>query len=433
MLLLGAAAPLAAETLQMITYYPPPDPPIDRFHAQRTTIGPPYTLNNPTAANLPDGTLRVAGWLGIGTEAAPLSSLQIATDLDGDRNDATLDAANDDFSGGAEFLTRRSRGTLTSRATVVNGDDLGGVKFHGFHSGDYVTSIAFSPMVDGVPSAGSVPTLLYVWSYIYGELFRITADGRIGIKTPAPASTLEVVGSVGMATTEVTGSVVLDSTHGMVACDNSSNIIAALPPAALSLRRTHTIKKISSNSATVTIDGNGAAIDGNPTLVLYVPGDTVQLLCDGTSWHVLEQRLVPHKALLVQDGQQNLNNPSQDYPITFDSEAYDQGGLANPAAAAITIRRDGFYLVSASLHADPITAGETLSIQVQRNGTKVLLGYNNSGSASGRLGTRCSDVLYLVQGDEVTLTAWHRSSAAAQTVVSSPDLKARLSVVELRR
>ena len=61
-----------AETIELVTYYPAPsgrNVDTDRLHTGRATVGNPYSLMNPTDANLPNGTLLVAGRVGIGTDA----------------------------------------------------------------------------------------------------------------------------------------------------------------------------------------------------------------------------------------------------------------------------------------------------------------------------------------------------------------------------
>ena len=71
---------LYAETIELATYYPAAaaEGPMEagRLHAGRATIGDPYSLTNPADADLPNGTLRVAGRIGIGT-AAPQMDLEV--------------------------------------------------------------------------------------------------------------------------------------------------------------------------------------------------------------------------------------------------------------------------------------------------------------------------------------------------------------------
>ena len=66
LLILGAAS-ARAETVELVTYYPASfSGEADRFHAGRATIGDPYSMANPTDANLPNGTFLIADSLGIG-------------------------------------------------------------------------------------------------------------------------------------------------------------------------------------------------------------------------------------------------------------------------------------------------------------------------------------------------------------------------------
>lgn len=80
LLAFGLAASLSwAETVELVTYYPAPggqDQAFRRLHADRATIGnPPYSITNPADADLPNGTLLVAGPVGIGV-ADPQTPLE---------------------------------------------------------------------------------------------------------------------------------------------------------------------------------------------------------------------------------------------------------------------------------------------------------------------------------------------------------------------
>jgi len=73
-LLLAGALPAvpawADERVEVITYVPANSSgSFDRLHANRATIGPAYSLTNPTNANLPNGTLLVWNRVGIGMGA----------------------------------------------------------------------------------------------------------------------------------------------------------------------------------------------------------------------------------------------------------------------------------------------------------------------------------------------------------------------------
>ena len=62
-----------------------------------------------------------------------------------------------------------------------------------------------------------------------------------------------------------------------------------LPTAADNANRQITIKKVDSGTGRVTIDGEGAeTIDGNTTMKIFAQYGRLTVVCDGTSWHVVE-------------------------------------------------------------------------------------------------------------------------------------------------
>lgn len=119
--------------------------------------------------------------------------------------------------------------------------------------------------------------------------FNLNSTGKLGVNVATPLSGLDVNTSVSTgAITTVTGNATLDATNYMVLVDNASNAVITLPAAASVTRREYVVKKISTNSATVTIDPNGSElIDGAATYTLNSSYVSIKLKSDGTSWYIL--------------------------------------------------------------------------------------------------------------------------------------------------
>ena len=64
-------------------------------------------------------------------------------------------------------------------------------------------------------------------------------------------------------------------------------ITIILPPAADVLHQVFVIKRLNSGANSVTIDGNGANIDGSPTFVISVQYNSIMVFCDGTNYHII--------------------------------------------------------------------------------------------------------------------------------------------------
>ncbi len=67
-----------------------------------------------------------------------------------------------------------------------------------------------------------------------------------------------------------------------------------LPTASDNTDRKITIKHIGTGDGTTIIDGESSeTIDGSTTYTLYETYDTTSLLCDGTTWHIIEHAMSP--------------------------------------------------------------------------------------------------------------------------------------------
>lgn len=86
-----------------------------------------------------------------------------------------------------------------------------------------------------------------------------------------------------------TASYVATSSDTVILCDaTSGNITITLPPVASLSGKIFHIKKLNSNSNSVTIDGDGSeTIDGDLTQIITSQYDNVMIVCDGLAWYVI--------------------------------------------------------------------------------------------------------------------------------------------------
>ncbi|MFK2819658.1 FISUMP domain-containing protein [Flavobacteriaceae sp. LMIT009] len=116
-------------------------------------------------------------------------------------------------------------------------------------------------------------------------------SGNIGVGTAAPASTLDIQGSLGYQVTTITAATTLDNTHNVVLCTGGQYIVT-LPPAAANTGRTYYIKNINSDGSTIFIDGHGTqTIDGNIGYALDAYQAVVRIASDGANWYVIDQSI----------------------------------------------------------------------------------------------------------------------------------------------
>lgn len=102
------------------------------------------------------------------------------------------------------------------------------------------------------------------------------ADGLVKLKSSLPA------------VTTITGSKALTGVNYTVLADNSSDIGITLPTAAANTGRIYFIKKISTNTNTVTVLPSGSdKIDGSPSYVINSANKCIQIQSNGSSWYIL--------------------------------------------------------------------------------------------------------------------------------------------------
>lgn len=401
---LFAANLAAAETIELVTYYPSSgtnEVDTDRLHAGRATVGEPYSLLNPADADLPDGTLLVAGSVGIGPNfetIAPTQVLEVEGNVLANSPATALmmadRGANANFSGlqlltaGAAQWTIGSRNNATEHLAIFS-------------------------------DANNVVRMLIE-----------QGTGNVAIGAGAPRSRLDVQGSMGLGVTIANGNLVLDGTHNVVLTNGAGNITVTLPAPANLNGRTYYIKKTDGDADTVTINAaGGALIDGSASLTLFVQGDAVRVICDGGNWHVISDEIQPHRAKLTRNTAQSIPHASNT-KINLNAEEYDVGFIGDPAAGRIVISRSGTYLLTAFWR-QTISASTQTYIDILRNGS--IVAQSLQWDSQGGNGDTCfiSDTQSLQANDILEIAVYHSAGGARNTSTTELE-KPRLSVVEIR-
>jgi hypothetical protein len=102
---------------------------------------------------------------------------------------------------GAQFITRRSRGTIASPGAVVSGDQLGAFMWRGYANSAFQQRAGMIVYVDGTVSGSTVPTRIefHTGTSALTEAMRIDSAQNLGVGTVATAGA-RVHAKIGSAT-----------------------------------------------------------------------------------------------------------------------------------------------------------------------------------------------------------------------------------------
>ena len=193
--------------------------------------------------------------------------------------------------GAHNFITGMySRESGSNATDVGDGDNLLSVRGEGYFNGSYRKTAYIVMQVDGTPAGNFVPGEL-----IFGTgtdaadpaaRMTIKSDGKVGIGTETPNSTLNVAGSISLGYASG-GNITLDGTHYVYAANGGSTI--TLPTAVGITGRVYIIK---STASTVTVNSsNSENIDlpSTTTYALTAQGKYVTLISNGAAWLIIGQ------------------------------------------------------------------------------------------------------------------------------------------------
>ncbi len=140
------------------------------------------------------------GQVGIGT-TAPVAQLHVTTDGTSGNRGISLDQ-HSNAAHAAQFNFRKSRGTLTSPASVQNGDYNGIFFFKNYEGGVYRHNAGFGALVNGAVSSNNVPTDLFFYTSASDDAdpfgngsvrLLINSAGNIGMGTTTPDAKTEIL------------------------------------------------------------------------------------------------------------------------------------------------------------------------------------------------------------------------------------------------
>ena len=119
-----------------------------------------------------------------------------------------------------------------------------------------------------------------------------------------------------------------------------------LPTAADNAGRTLSIKKVDSSAFDVIVDGEGSeTIDGVTTVSLYVAGDYVTVMCDGSNWVILNRYQTVHV-----EASTSTTAGTTSTPFAWSTETQDTASAYNNSTGVFTAPVAGTYVLHAQVY-----------------------------------------------------------------------------------
>ena len=181
-------------------------------------------------------------------------------------------------------------------AETVLGDNSGmlGMYAYGYDGSDYDYAGGILISTDGTYTS-QIPSKIKFLTATNSEApavkMIIKNDGKVGVGTETPTSTLDVNGSVGHAVAGGGTDITLDDTHYFYRTYNGSgNITVTLPDVTTCSGRVYIVKHTGGGTSTSTVAAaSGQKIDGLDNYVLSTIWEYVTVISDGIAWSIIGQ------------------------------------------------------------------------------------------------------------------------------------------------
>lgn len=207
------------------------------------------------------------------------------------------------------LVFQHARGTLAAPVTVNNGDYLSAISTMNYDGSNYILSAGLDIYADGAIAANTVPTRLMFNTMNttgnYATRLTIKNDGKTGIGTTAPNSTLQVDGTIAVGVSmgiagNVSGTPTVISTQKayLGLSPAGANIYYELPDPATCTGRIYYIRNNDNTNsalfrapgATLLCPGSGTCLAAGTyyELKATVTVKSVMVISDGFNWSVFQ-------------------------------------------------------------------------------------------------------------------------------------------------
>lgn len=234
----------------------------------------------------------------------------------------------------------------------------------------------------------------------------LSTDGSGNLSWAAP-SNLETI------TTQSANYTALTSDQIIAMDATSSALTLTLYAASGNSGRILKVKHIGTAYNAVTIDANASEeIDGETTQLLLAPNDEMTIICDGTGWLILNEKLEPIKARAFRSGSGQTIANGTETRIDFNGETYDDFSVWDAATNyRFQPTRAGKFLVQTSVAYPSPNDGTRLTTVIRKNGT-IVNRVNTVSAGAIDTGTICFGLIELSTSDYIDVAVSQNSGGS---------------------
>lgn len=196
----------------------------------------------------------------------------------------------------------------------------------------------------------------------------------------------------------------------IITTDSSAgDMTLTLPPVAGNSGLTYSVS-FKSGANRVTVDGNGANIGGDSTVVLASTGDCIRIACDGFNWYYLS-RDITYSAVYNVSVSENFDS-AVSQTINFNNKDIDTHNavtVGNNNAWEFTAPVSGLYNVAAMYLIDDSagswSGGENCVISIKVNGIIKINKHRRPANPNRYLSMDISGIVRVNKGETITIIA----------------------------
>jgi len=220
----------------------------------------------------------------------------------------------------------------------------------------------------------------------------------------------------------------------VIATATSANWTLTLPTAPT----VNDVVSVSADSITggyeITVTGTSNDInlrEGSATsFKLFITNDSMDLVYNGTDWHVIHDGRISHSCLLRRTADQTGITSGAWNQVEFNASESDEGGLGDTSTFKITARRDGIWVMGFFMLYTSYTAGERYLGRITINGATDVRISDRIDTGGDDISITAGVEVAVSDGDDFQVGTYHETGSDKTISGTTANLQPRFWVME---